>query len=316
MNILITGSNGFVSKHLIGRLQGHKLSLVDRSPSVHPADFSFHQLDINGSTDFSTALTGCETVIHCAARVHIMGDAVENPLEAYRDVNTAGTITLAEQAVKAGVKRFIFISSIKVNGESSREGSPFKASDPHAYEDDYGQSKSEAEIELQHLADATGIELVVIRPTLVYGAGVKANFASLMNLVNKGVPLPFKCISNNKRSLVSVTNLADLIVTCIDHPKAANQVFLVSDDKDVSTSEMVDYMAASLGKNKFQIPVPQKVFQIAGKVFGKSDVIDRLLGSLQVDITHTKQTLDWVPPQKIEDGFKEAASAIINSTEK
>ncbi|MDF2155704.1 SDR family oxidoreductase [Vibrio sp. CAU 1672] len=314
--ILITGSNGFLGSHLIKRLGDHPLSLLDRGAPKFSSNYRFQQIDINGSADFSSALVECETVIHCAARVHIMDDSVENPLEAYREVNTAGTITLARQAVEAGVKRFIFISSIKVNGESTQVGKPFTGYDPHAFEDDYGQSKSEAEVELQKLAEETGLELVIIRPTLVYGAGVKANFASLMSLVNKGIPLPFKRIADNKRSLVSVANLVDLIVTCVDHPKAANQVFLVSDDKDISTSEMVEYMAASLNKGRFQIPVPQSVFRLAGKVLGKTDVIDRLLGSLQVDITHTKQTLDWTPPQKLEDGFREAALALVNSHKK
>ncbi|MGR5474718.1 UDP-glucose 4-epimerase family protein [Vibrio astriarenae] len=316
MTILITGSNGFVAQHLISRLEGHPLSLVDRGASIYASGHRFTQLEVNAQTDYSDSLRDCDVVIHCAARVHVMEDTVEDPLSAYREVNTAGTINLANQAVKAGVKRFIFISSIKVNGELSTVNKPFTEMDDHAFEDYYGQSKSEAEVALSKLSSETGMEIVVIRPTLVYGPGVKANFASLLNLVSKDIPLPFHCIKDNRRSLLSVTNLVDLIVTCIDHPKAANQTFLVSDDYDVSTSEMVVQMAKALGKAKFQLPVPKWVYRLAGKLFGKQDVVDRLLGSLQVDITHTKETLNWTPPQTLEAGFQETAQAFLQSKQK
>lgn len=290
--------------------------LLDRGVNKHVDCQNFYQVEVNGSADFSPALIDCETVIHCAARVHVMRDTVEDPLIVYREVNTIGTINLAKQAVNAGVKRFIFISSIKVNGEKTHMGIPFTEQDAYAFGDDYGQSKSEAEIELQNLAKSTGLEVVIIRPTLVYGAGVKANFASLMNLVSKGIPLPLGCITNNQRSLVSIENLVDLIVTCIDHPKAANQVFLVSDDHDVSTSEMVREMAVALGKPTWQLPVPVWCYKLVGKLFNKLDVVDRLTGSLQVDITHTKQTLGWKPPQSLQDGFKQTAQAFLQSKSK
>lgn len=313
MTILITGCNGFVGQHLVSRLEGQSLSLVDRGASIYSAEYRFTQLEVNAQTDYSGSLRGCDTVIHCAARVHIMEDIVEDPLAAYREVNTLGTINLANQAVKAGVKRFIFISSIKVNGELSKVDKPFTETDDHAFEDYYGQSKSEAEVALSKLSDETGMEVVVIRPTLVYGPGVKANFASLLRLVARGFPLPFGCIRNNQRSLVSVENLTDLIVTCIDHPKAANQTFLVSDDKDVSTSEMVHEMAVALGKPTLQLPVPIWCYQLAGKLLGKAGVVDRLVGSLQVDITHTKERLGWKPPQTLEEGFKETAKALFDT---
>lgn len=242
-----------------------------------------------------------------------MDDASNNPLDDYRDVNVRGTLNLARQAVDAGVKRFIFISSIKVNGESTQLGKPFRFDDQRSPEDFYGQSKSEAEEQLLQLAKETSLEVVIIRPTLVYGPGVKANFASLLNLVSKGLPLPFRCIKDNKRSLVSVDNLVDLIVTCIDHPKAINQVFLVSDDNDVSTNEMVQQMAKALDKSQWQLPIPTACYRLVGKVLGKEDVINRLLGSLQVDITHTKDTLGWKPPQTLEDGFKQTADAFLQS---
>jgi nucleoside-diphosphate-sugar epimerase len=313
--IFITGSNGFLGRHLIKRLDGRKLSLLNRGTPIPSSSHRFSLAEINGSTDFSFGLESCDTVIHCAARVHIMNDESSNPLNDFRTVNTEGTLNLARQAITAGVKRFIFISSIKVNGESTESNVPFKSTDERHPDDFYGQSKSEAEEQLLELAEETGLEVVIIRPTLVYGPGVKANFAALLNVVSKGLPLPFGCITNNKRSLVSVNNLVDLIITCIDHPKAANQVFLVSDDHDVSTSEMVREMAKSLNKSQWQLLIPKWCYRLAGSVFGKQDVVDRLLGSLQVDITHTKETLDWKPPQTLEEGFKETAEAFLLNKE-
>lgn len=310
--ILITGSNGFLGKHLVHRLQRSPITLLDRKLSSY-SEHCCYQAELNGSADYKEALHGIETVVHLAARVHVMDDDECVPLEAYRLVNTSGTANLARQAANAGAKRFIFVSSIKVNGEKTMPGSPFRVEDEHAPEDDYGLSKSEAELQLFEIGKETGMEIVIVRPTLVYGAGVKANFASLMNLVSKGIPLPFGCIKDNRRSLVSVTNLVDLIVTCIDHPKAANQIFLVSDDHDVSTSEMVAQMAKALGKPQWQIPVPPWGYKLAGKLFRKQNVVDRLLGSLQVDITHTKETLNWTPPQTLEAGFQETADAFLQS---
>lgn len=314
--ILITGSNGFLGSRIVERSHGKDLVLLDRGAENKHTGYRFFQSEINSLDDYSLALNGCSVVIHCAARVHVMDDKVEDPLALYREANTTGTINLAKQAIKAGVKRFIFISSIKVNGESSQLSKPFTSDDPHASQDDYGLSKSEAELQLLEVAKGSGMDVVIIRPTLVYGPGVKANFASLMNLVSKGIPLPFGCITNNKRSLVSVDNLVDLIVTCIDHPKAVNQVFLVSDDHDVSTSEMVREMAIALGKSTWQLPVPLWCYQLAGKLFNKSDVVDRLTGSLQVDITHTKDTLGWTPPQTLQEGFKQTADAFLQPKEK
>ena len=313
--ILLTGYSGFVGSSLLKALQEScNLSLLGRK-SPKSSVFIFHQSEFDNLSDFSKALTNVNVIIHCAARVHIMNDDPSTPLDNYREVNTAGTLNLARQAVTAGVKRFIFISSIKVNGESTDTYMPFKSTDERHPEDFYGQSKSEAEEQLLQLAEETGLEVVIIRPTLVYGPGVKANFASLMKLVSKGLPLPFGCINSNKRSLVSVANLVDLIEVCIDHPKAANQVFLVSDDHDVSTSEMVCEMAKSLNKPQWQLPIPKWCYRLAGSILGKQDVVDRLLGSLQVDITHTKDTLDWKPPQTLQEGFKETAEAFLLNKE-
>nr|WP_025532730.1 SDR family oxidoreductase [Vibrio parahaemolyticus] len=313
MTILITGASGFVGSKLIGRLPSEDVLGLGRDKPKEPSRYPFVEAEIGRETDYSLALDNVSAVIHLAARVHVMNDSVDNPLEAYRGVNTYGTVNLARQAARAGVKRFIFVSSIKVNGSKTASGKPFSSGAVLQPEDDYGISKAEAEQELFELAKETGMEIVIIRPTLVYGPGVKANFASLMNLVSKGIPLPFGCITNNKRSLVSVDNLVDLIITCIDHPKAANQVFLVSDDNDVSTSAMVREMAFALGKPTMQLPVPVWCYKLAGKLFNKSDVVDRLTGSLQVDITHTKETLGWNPPQTLQEGFTQTAEAFLQS---
>lgn len=313
MNILITGASGFIGGKLLEQLPPEStLSLGRDKPKLQALE-QFFEFEIDGNTDYSSALKGTDIVIHLAARVHVMNDSAVSPLEEYREVNTRGTVNLARQAALEGVKRFIFVSSIKVNGESTSQDRPFTSTDKHAPEDDYGLSKSEAEQQLFKIGKETGMEIVIIRPTLVYGPGVKANFASLMQLVSRGIPLPFGCIKNNKRSLVSLDNLIDLIVTCIDHPKAANQVFLISDDHDVSTSEMVSYMAQALGKPSWQLPVPLWCYKLVGVIFNKSAVVDRLTGSLQVDISHTKETLGWVPPQSLQEGFKQTAESFLQS---
>lgn len=316
MTILVTGASGFIGSKLIEQLPiGDVLGLGRNKPKVL-SRYPFVEAEIGSDVDYSDVLDDVSVVVHLAARVHVMNDSVNDPLEAYREINTYGTVNLARQAAAAGVKRFILVSSIKVNGECSALEKPFCFDDPHAPQDDYGLSKSEAEKQLIVLAKDVGMEMVIIRPTLVYGPGVKANFASLMNLVSKGIPLPFGSVTDNKRSLVSIDNLVDLIVTCIKHPKAANQVFLVSDDHDISTSEMVREMAIALDKPTWQLPVPIWCYKLAGKLFNKSDVVDRLTGSLQVDISHTKDTLDWKPPQTLQDGFKQTAQAFIQAKTK
>ncbi|WP_335921489.1 SDR family oxidoreductase [Shewanella chilikensis] len=315
MTILVTGASGFLGSHICKSLSSRNIQYV---PVVR-GESSFVdccKIDcVDESTDWSGALNNISTIIHCAARVHLMRDLSSDPITEYRKTNTFGTINLARQAADAGVKRFIFISSIKVNGDSSKPGRPFNKYNEKCPKDCYGISKAEAESQLLKIARETGLEVVIIRPTLVYGPGVKANFHSLMNLVYKGLPLPFGSIKN-KRSLVSVLNLVDLIITCIDHPKAVNQVFLVSDDYDVSTASMVKHMSQALGKSCRLIPVPLWCYHLVGKVTGKMDVVDRLLGSLQVDITDTKNTLDWIPPQTLEEGFKETAEAFLLNRKK
>lgn len=311
--LLVTGSSGFIGKHLMPKLCDYNVSALSSDHNSNNDTVRYFSSRVNPTSDFSEVLEGVDVIIHLAARVHIMGDSVTNPLQEYRHVNTLGTLNLARQAALLGVKRFVFVSSIKVNGEDTTDKKAFESIDEPFPIDYYGVSKAEAEFGLFELAKETGMEIVVIRPTLVYGPGVKANFGSLMNLVAKGIPLPFGCIKNNRRSLVSVTNLVDLIITCIDHPSAAGEIFLVSDDYDVSTFEMVAQIAKALGRQQWQFPVPEWCYKIAGKAFNKSDVVDRLTGSLQVDISHTKETLGWVPPQSLQEGFKQTAEAFLQS---
>ena len=305
--IAITGYSGFVGKHIVNQLNLINYLQLGRKPlgSVH--HFSEFDLSQTNNLNLSKPLKGINVLIHAAARVHVMNETSSDPLTEFRAVNTQGTLNLAKQAAQSGVKRFIFLSSIKVNGESTTGKAPFTASDKSAAEDFYGISKAEAEQQLLELGKQTGMEIVIIRPPLVYGEGVKANFESLMRFVDKGLPLPFRAIKSNKRSLVSVYNLVDLIMVCIEHPKAANQVFLVSDDYDLSTAEMVALMAKVQNKKNLALPMPVWCFKLVGKLFNKNNIIDRLTGSLQLDISHTKSTLGWTPPYSVEHGFKLAA---------
>lgn len=305
--IALTGYTGFIGSELLKTLVTDDVLLLGRKAPLSYPHFNFFDLSDTQNLDLKGSLRLVDVLIHSAARVHVMNDNAVDPLSEFRAINTNGTLNLAEQAAQAGVKRFIFVSSIKVNGETTTGKQPFSAKDMRMPEDPYGISKSEAEQQLLELGKQTGMEIVIIRPPLVYGEGVKANFASLMKLVGKGLPLPFRLICKNKRSLVSVYNLVDLIKVCIEHPNAANKVFLASDDHDLSTAEMVALMAKVQGKPNLAIPVPLWCFKLAGKVFDKQEVIDRLTGSLQLDITHTKNTLNWTPPYTVEDGFNLAA---------
>jgi UDP-glucose 4-epimerase len=308
MNILLTGATGFVGSNLLNRIQdNNNVEILVRSDSTSYSVKSYIK-NIDQDSDYSEALRTKDIVVHCAARVHIMREESDNALQRFRDVNTLGTINLANQAAANGVKRFVFISTIKVNGELT-DLHPFTAQDKPNPLEPYGVSKSEAEDALLAIGEKTGLEIVIIRPPLVYGPNVTANFASLLNLVSKRVPLPFGSIVNNRRSLVYVGNLVDLIVICLDHPLAIQQVFLVSDDHDVSTSELIKAMSKALNRKTFQIPVPEFTYNLFGKLMRKEDVIQRLIGSLQVDIAHTKNTLNWTPPYTFEQGLSITAKS-------
>jgi nucleoside-diphosphate-sugar epimerase len=264
---------------------------------------------IDGFTDWSAALCEVNVVIHLAARVHMMNDTSVDPLAEFRKVNVAGTLNLAQQAAKAGAKRFIFISSVKVNGEHTELGKPFTEVAAANPQDAYAISKFEAEQGLLQIAQQTGMEVVIIRPPLVYGAGVKANFASMMRVVKRGIPLPLGAIYN-KRSFVYVENLVSLILCCIDHSAAANQTFLVSDGQDISTTELLRGCADALGVKARLLPIPQRLIEILAVIIGKREVAQRLCGNLQVDISKARTLLDWTPPISLADGLKATAQGM------
>lgn len=268
--------------------------------------------DIGKTTDWQLALQNIEVVVHLAARVHIMNDDAVDPLLEFRRVNVDGTLNLARQAAAAGVKRFIFISSIKVNGEATPPGKPYSADAMPAPIDPYGISKREAEDGLRQLAVQTGIEVVIIRPPLVYGPGVKANFLEMMKWLHKGIPLPLGAI-HNRRSLVALDNLVDLIVTCVEHPAAAHQTYLVADGEDLSTTDLLRRMGVALGKPAKLLPVPAWLLTAGAKMIGKSALSQRLCGSLQVDISKNRELLGWVPPIKVDDALRLTAEYFLRS---
>ena len=274
MNILVTGATGFLGGRLCKTLKkgpSKKLTAVVRQGQLIKNVDAIVQIPfIDSATEWDDALTAQQVVIHTAARAHIMKDTVADPLTEYRNVNTHGTLNLARQSAAAGVTRFIFISSIKVNGEQTAPGLPFRAEDKAKPSDPYGISKWEAEQGLWRIAEETGMEVVIIRPPLVYGPGVKGNFANLIKLVQKGTPLPLGSI-RNKRSIIALDNLVDLIVTCIDHPNAANQVFLASDGLDLSTTELLQGLAAAMGKASYLLPVSGSFLSLAALALGKKN---------------------------------------------
>ncbi len=304
--VLLTGANGFVGSATTKALLRSKFEVLQAvRKSTNLDEISIGVID--GGTDWTKALIDCSVVIHCAARVHMMQDSVSDPFSEYQKVNVAGTLNLARQAARAGVKRFVFLSSIKVNGEETQLGGPYSAHDVAAPEDAYGISKAEAEAGLRLLSLETGMEVVIIRPPLVYGPGVKGNFSSLLRWVARGLPLPLGLATTNRRSLVGLDNLVDLILTCVDHPKAANQTLLVSDGEDLSTADLLRRIGKALNRPARLIPVPVSILIIASRLLGKSSIAQRLLGSLQVDISETCILLNWKPPVSVDEGLRRAA---------
>jgi len=308
---VVTGANGFVGSAVVKRL--HAMDLVSISATVRhgvqnfPPGVAIHErLDLSASTNWLPALTGVDCVIHPAARVHVMQPENVEALNAFRQINVDGTLNLARQSAEAGVRRFVFISTIKVNGEGTRLGRPYTSDDAPAPVDAYGISKCEAEEALRWLAATTGMDVVIIRPPLVYGPGVKANFLNMMRWLHKGVPLPLGAI-HNKRSLVALGNLVDLIATCVDQPAAANQTFLVSDGEDLSTTDLLVRMAAALGEPARLMPVPAWMLTAAASVLGKRDLSQRLCGSLRVDISKARDLLGWSPPVSVDEGLRRTA---------
>ena len=312
MKALVTGGNGFVGSALVKRLLADELateivsivrcSVCDLSKGVEHIVID----GIDESNDWRHALLGCEVVLHLAARVHVMQEAAVDPLDAFRRVNVKGTLNLASQAAAAGVQRFLFVSSIKVNGEVTQLGRPFTADDVPAPKDAYAISKMEAEQGLREIARQTGMDVVIIRPPLVYGPGVKANFSAMIRWLKSGVPMPLGAI-HNQRSFVGLDNLTDLLVTCITHPGAANQTFLVSDDQNLSTTELLCQMGQAIGHPARLIPVPTSCLKLVAAMVGKSEVYQRLSGSLEVDIEKTRRLLGWSPPVLVVEGLRQVA---------
>lgn len=306
MSVMLTGANGFVGRALTTQLLLRGYDIVaplrqtkefEQQPSITVQKISEFDKAQLTTLDF----TGVSCVIHLAARAHVLADYSTDPLALFRKVNTEATITLARLAAAAGVKRFIFLSSIGVNGITSNK--PFSELDEPAPLEDYAISKLEAEIGLRLISAETGMEVVIIRPPLVYGPAAPGNFGKLAKFTQRKLPLPLGAVKN-KRSLIALDNLIDLISTCIEHPRASNQTFLVSDDHDVSTTELLQMMILATGNTPILIPVPVSWLKLAGKLLGKQAVVDRLCGNLQVDITHTKETLNWTPPITIEEGIR------------
>lgn len=311
MKTLITGANGFVGRALCAEL--HERGFAVRA-AVRSANVEFDDLEreivgaIDAETDWTNALHGVDVVIHLAARVHVMLDDASDPLEAFRRVNVAGTEHLARSAAASGVRRLVYVSSIKVNGEASSEGEKFSESDMPAPQDPYGVSKCEAEQALYRVAAETGLEVVIIRPPLVYGAGVKGNFAQMLKVLHKGIPLPLASV-NNRRSLVYVGNLVGALILCATHPAAAGQTYLVSDGEDISTPDLLRQLGAAMGHPARLFSCLPVLLKLAGGLTDKADQVERLLGSLQVDSSKIRRELGWQPPFSLQQGLQATAES-------
>ncbi|HPV44379.1 MAG TPA: SDR family oxidoreductase [Methylotenera sp.] len=312
VSVLVTGASGFVGKSLCAKLQspGHAVFAAVRSKNPRVEDFEKIVVgSIDSKTDWSAALCNMDVVVHLAARVHVMAERSENPLAEFRKVNVEGTRHLAECVARAGVKRFVYVSSVKVNGEQT--ASPYTELDKPNPQDPYGVSKWEAEQALLQVAARTGLEVVIVRPPLVYGAGVKGNFAQMIKALAKRIPLPLAAV-RNLRSLIYVENLVDALILCSIHPKAAGQTYLVSDGEDVSTSSLLRRLGEAMGRPARLFSCPPALLKLVGKLTGKSDQVDRLLGSLQVDSSKIRRELGWQPPFTLDEGLKATAKAIID----
>ncbi len=308
--IAVTGSAGFIGRKVLAELslRGFNTRAIVRNISQlkYFSDIvpdSFALVNICSNTDWSTTLTGVSCIIHCAARAHVITEYDTDSIAAYRKVNVEGSRRLAEQAAIAGVKRIVFLSSIGVNGVSTKFSQPFTSFDTAAPTEAYAISKMEAEQALWEVSAKYGMEIVVVRAPLVYGPGAKGNLARLIKFVQLGLPLPFGAIKN-QRSLIGLDNLADLLICCVDHSNAAGETFLVSDDEDISTPDLLRYMAVQMGRSAHLFQVPLPLLRFAASAIGRRAELDRLIGSLQVDTSHTRKVLNWKPPVSIEEGIR------------
>lgn len=306
MKIAVTGATGFVGRALCKDLLAHDHVVA---PVVRLAVGSAHEIivgNIDAETNWLAALADVDAVVHLAARVHVMDDPAQNPLALYRASNTESTLNLARQTAQAGVKRFVFISTIKVNGEGG--DAPYRETDMPVPEDAYAVSKWEAEQGLQQIAADTGLEVVILRPPLVYGPGVKANFLRLMQTVQKGWPLPLGSI-RNRRSLLYLGNFVDAIRLCVEHPAAAGQTFLIDDGEPVSTPELIRAVACAMGRPVRLLAVPVGVLELMGALLGKRAAVARLTGSLHVDSSFIRSRLGWAPPYSMASGLAEMVAS-------
>jgi UDP-4-keto-D-QuiNAc 4-reductase len=321
MQILVTGATGFVGHALCVHLQGLGHTLVGQArhfPTDHGLEKPYsHTVEVDFDTPsdivkLAPALAGCQAVVHTAARVHQVHDTATDPLQAYRRINCKATLALARLAAQQGVKRFVFLSSIKVNGEFSARGKPFRFDDNPVPQDPYALSKWEAEQGLREIASSTGMQVVIVRPPLVYGPGVKANFLTLMRWLQRGLPLPLGAI-DNQRSLIGLGNLVDLLEKCMSHPAAAEHTFLASDGHDVSTTELLRALAVALQVSPRLLALPQGWLEVSLKLLGRHAVAQRLCGDLSVDITATRRLLDWTPPHTLAQGLASTAAHFLAS---
>ncbi len=304
MVVLLTGASGFVGRAVLKTAQQRSIKIRPVLRSIISGEVKTDGImvsDLDGKTEWSQVLKGIDVVIHAAARNYNMRDEALDPLTEYRRVNVQGALKLACQAARVGVKRFVFLSSVKVNGESTGESHLFTPDDKVSPHDAYGLSKWEAEQGLWEIASQTAMEVVVVRPPLVYGPGVKGNLAGLLDLVRSGVPLPLAAV-NNRRSFIGLDNLVDLLIRCVDHPNAAGKTLLVSDDHDLSTPELLRMIAKAMGRSARLFPVPVPLLFLAGRALGRLNEVDRLVGSLQVDSSATRELFGWTPPVSVEEG--------------
>lgn len=319
MRVLLTGASGFVGSAVGARLLADgehavRCAMRQRPSAAQTGVQVCASPSLGPEADWSSALVGIDAVIHCAARVHVMREQAADPLIEFRRANVDGTLRLARQAVQAGVRRFVFVSSIKVSGEHTQPGQAFSADDEPQPCDPYGISKREAEDGLLALAAETGLEVVIVRPPLVYGPGVKANFLSMLRWLKRGVPLPFGAI-DNRRSLVALDNLVDLLVLCLTHPAAVGQRFLVSDGEDLSTSELLRRLSSALGRPARLLPIPQAWIEGAARLLGRQSLSQRLCGSLQVNIDKTRERLGWTPPLTVDQALAKTAAHFLENTQ-